>query len=69
MVHSLRPHGLSPTRLLFPWDSSGKDTGGKEKRKNHECGNMSGAGKHQNTHGCVILPGECKSQKKHCCRL
>ena len=24
---SLRPHGLQPTRLLCPWDSSGKDTG------------------------------------------
>ena len=27
VVHSLRPHGLSPTRLLCPWDSPGKDTG------------------------------------------
>ena len=24
---SLRPHGLSPTRLLCPWDSPGKNTG------------------------------------------
>ena len=24
---SLRPHGLQPTRLLHPWDSSGKSTG------------------------------------------
>ncbi|XP_060986025.1 retinoic acid early transcript 1E-like isoform X1 [Dama dama] len=24
---SLRPHGLQPTRLLCPWDSSGKNTG------------------------------------------
>ena len=24
---SLRPHGLQPTRLLFPWDSLGKNTG------------------------------------------
>ena len=27
VVHSLRPHGLSPTWLLCPWDSPGKDTG------------------------------------------
>ena len=25
---SLRPHGLKPTRLLCPWDSPGKNTGG-----------------------------------------
>ena len=25
--NSLRPHGLQPTRLLCPWDSSGKNTG------------------------------------------
>ena len=24
---SLRPHGLLPARLLWPWDSSGKNTG------------------------------------------
>ena len=24
---SLRPHGLQPARLLYPWDSSGKNTG------------------------------------------
>ena len=24
---SLQPHGLEPTRLLCPWDFSGKDTG------------------------------------------
>ena len=24
---SLRPHGLEPTRLLYPWESPGKDTG------------------------------------------
>ena len=24
---TLRPHGLSPARLLCPWDSSGKSTG------------------------------------------
>ena len=24
---SLRPHGLQPTRLLCPWDISGKNTG------------------------------------------
>ena len=24
---SSRPHGLQPTRLLFPWDSPGKNTG------------------------------------------
>ena len=24
---SLRPHGLQPTRLLWPWDSPGKNTG------------------------------------------
>ena len=27
VVHSLRPHGLLPTRLLCPWDSPGMDTG------------------------------------------
>ena len=25
--NSLRPHGLEPTRLLWPWDSPGKNTG------------------------------------------
>ena len=25
--NSLRPHGLQPTRLLYPWDSPGKNTG------------------------------------------
>ena len=25
--NSLRPHGLQPTRLLFPWHFPGKDTG------------------------------------------
>ena len=25
---SVRPHGLQPTRLLRPWDSPGKNTGG-----------------------------------------
>ena len=24
---ALRPHGLQPTRLLYPWTSLGKDTG------------------------------------------
>ena len=24
---TLRPHGLWPTRLLYPWDSPGKNTG------------------------------------------
>ena len=27
MSDSLRPHNLSPTRLLCPWDSPGKNTG------------------------------------------
>ena len=27
MPNSLRPHGLQPTRLLYPWDFPGKDTG------------------------------------------
>ena len=27
MSNSLRPHGLEPTRVLFPWDSLGKNTG------------------------------------------
>ena len=27
-VHSLRPRGPQPTRLLCPWDSPGKNTGG-----------------------------------------
>ena len=27
MSNSLWPHGLQPTRLLYPWDSPGKDTG------------------------------------------
>ena len=27
MSNSLRPHGLQPARLLWPWDSSGKNTG------------------------------------------
>ena len=27
MSNSLRPHGLSPTRLLCPWDFPGKSTG------------------------------------------
>ena len=27
MSHSLRPHGLQPTRLLRPWDFPGKNTG------------------------------------------
>ena len=27
VIHSLRPHVLSPTRLLCPWDSPGKHTG------------------------------------------
>ena len=27
MSHSVRPHGLQPTRLLCPWDSPGKNTG------------------------------------------
>ena len=27
VVHSLRPHGLLPTRLLCPWDYPGMDTG------------------------------------------
>ena len=26
MSNSLQPHGLQPTRLLCPWDSSGKNT-------------------------------------------
>ena len=26
MSDSLQPHGLSPTRLLCPWDSPGKNT-------------------------------------------
>ena len=26
-VHSWRPHGLQPTRLLRPWDFPGKSTG------------------------------------------
>ena len=28
MSDSVRPHGLQPTRLLCPWDSPGKNTGG-----------------------------------------
>ena len=28
MSDSVRPHGLQPTRLLRPWDSPGKNTGG-----------------------------------------
>ena len=28
MSDSLQPHGLKPTRLLCPWDSPGKNTGG-----------------------------------------
>ena len=27
MSNSLRPHGLLPTTLLYPWDSPGKNTG------------------------------------------
>ena len=27
MSDSLRPHGLQPTKLLYPWDSPGKNTG------------------------------------------
>ena len=27
MSESLRPHGLWPTRLFYPWDPPGKDTG------------------------------------------
>ena len=27
MLDSLRPHELQPTRLLYPWDSPGKNTG------------------------------------------
>ena len=27
MSHSLQPHGLQTARLLFPWDSPGKNTG------------------------------------------
>ena len=27
MSSSLRPHGLQPARLLYPWDSPGKNTG------------------------------------------
>ena len=27
MFDSLRPYGLSPARLLCPWDSPGKKTG------------------------------------------
>ena len=27
MSHSLRPHGLQPSRLLCPWNSPGKNTG------------------------------------------
>ena len=27
MPNSLQPHGLQPTRLLYPWDFPGKDTG------------------------------------------
>ena len=27
LSRSLRPHGLQPTRLLYPWDSPGKNTG------------------------------------------
>ena len=27
MAHSLRPHGLQPSRLLCPWNSPGKNTG------------------------------------------
>ena len=26
-VRLLRPHGLEPTRLLYPWDSPGRNTG------------------------------------------
>ena len=29
----LPPHGLSPTRLLCPWDSPGKNTGVEKKKK------------------------------------
>ena len=28
MSNSLRPYGLSPTRILCPWDSPGKNIGG-----------------------------------------
>ena len=31
---SLPPHGLSPTRLLCPWDSPGKNAGVEKKKKN-----------------------------------
>ena len=27
MFNSLRPHGLQPARLLYPWNSPGKNTG------------------------------------------
>ena len=27
MSNSLLPHGLQPTRFLYPWDSPGKNTG------------------------------------------
>src|SRR5574337_609497 len=27
MSHSLQPYGLYPSRLLYPWDSPGKNTG------------------------------------------
>ena len=27
MPVSLQPHGLQPSRLLYPWDSPGKNTG------------------------------------------
>ena len=33
MSNSLRPHGLYPTRLLWPWNSSGKNT--REGRHSH----------------------------------
>ena len=27
MSNSMRPHGMQPTRLLYPWDFPGKNTG------------------------------------------
>ena len=48
--HSLRPHGLEPTRLLCPWDFSGNNTG---------------VGSHSLLHGMFLTQGSSPNLLSH----
>ena len=50
MSHSLRPHGLEPTRLLCPWDFSGNNTG---------------VGSHSLLHGMFLTQGSSPNLLSH----